>query len=375
VKLVLPSLVEGVDSRTWRSKQGSVQMLGAMAYCAPKQLGTALPSIVPKLSEILADPHPKVQSAARQALKEVSFQTSSLQLGMRRKFLPCLGLLVCTASRHDQLSCGKVCGKKDIRTSAYACLCPTASNCISRAVCVLQVGSVIRNAEVQELVPALLAAIADPNNKAKPALDTLLVTKFVNTVDAASLALIVPVVHRGLRDRSGDVKKKAARIVGNMCGLINEPKVSGPGSLSLSLCLSLSRARGHLSLLQPRCCRGQVASLFGVQDMAPYVPLLMPELQSALVDPLPEVRATAAKALGSLLKGMGEQHFQGLMPWLLATLKSEVRSLQLSCQFCRPVNLACFDRFRHINKRIWRTYWGTFCPDMCEGSRKQVVGV
>lgn len=64
------------------------------------------------------------------------------------------------------------------------------------------------------------------------------------------------------------------------------------------------------------------------QDMAPYVPLLMPELQSALVDPLPEVRATAAHALGSLLRGMGEQHFQGLMPWLLATLNSEVRTCQ-----------------------------------------------
>ena len=61
-----------------------------------------------------------------------------------------------------------------------------------------------------------------------------------------------------------------------------------------------------------------------MQDMAPYVPLLMPELQNALVDPLPEVRATAAHALGSLLRGMGEQHFQGLMPWLLSTLKSEV---------------------------------------------------
>jgi len=53
----------------------------------------------------------------------------------------------------------------------------------------------------------------------------LLDTVFINTIDAASLALIVPVVGRGLRDRSGDAKRKAARIVGNMCALINEPKV------------------------------------------------------------------------------------------------------------------------------------------------------
>ena len=61
------------------------------------------------------------------------------------------------------------------------------------------------------------------------------------------------------------------------------------------------------------------------QDMAPYVGVLVPDLQAALVDPLPEVRATAAKALGSLLRGMGEEHFQDLVPWLLTTLQSGVR--------------------------------------------------
>jgi hypothetical protein len=88
-----------------------------------------------------------------------------------------------------------------------------------------QVGSVIRNPEVQTLVPTLLAAISNPNTATRTALDVLLSTTFVNTVDTASLALIIPVVQRGLRDRSGDVKKRAARIVGNMCALINEPKV------------------------------------------------------------------------------------------------------------------------------------------------------
>lgn len=86
-------------------------------------------------------------------------------------------------------------------------------------------GSVIRNPEIRKLTPNLLAAIAEPDKNARKALDLVLDTTFVNTVDAASLALIVPVVHRSLRDRSGDAKKRASRIVGNMCALTNDPKV------------------------------------------------------------------------------------------------------------------------------------------------------
>ena len=119
VKLVLPAVLKGVEDKTWRTKQGSIQLLGAMAHCAPKQLSTCLPTIVPRLGEVLADPHPKVGAAAKQALDEV--------------------------------------------------------------------GSVIRNPEVGRLVPTLLAAVADPSKNNKVALDTLLSTVFINTVDAASL--------------------------------------------------------------------------------------------------------------------------------------------------------------------------------------------
>eukprot|EP00967_Tisochrysis_lutea_P022188 scaffold25300_cov21-Tisochrysis_lutea.AAC.1 len=38
-----------------------------------------------------------------------------------------------------------------------------------------------------DLVPYLLSAIADPNHATKPALEVLLQTVFVNTIDAASL--------------------------------------------------------------------------------------------------------------------------------------------------------------------------------------------
>jgi HEAT repeat protein len=152
-----------------------------------------------------------------------------------------------------------------------------------------QVGSVIKNPEILSLVPTLLLALTDPNDHTKYCLDILLQTTFINSVDAPSLALLVPIVHRGLRERSAETKKKAAQIVGNMCSLVTEPK-----------------------------------------DMIPYIRMLLPEVKKVLVDPIPEVRSVAARALGSLIRGMGEENFTDLVPWLLETLKSDNSNVERS---------------------------------------------
>lgn len=48
------------------------------------------------------------------------------------------------------------------------------------------------------------------------------------------------------------------------------------------------------------------------------------------MDPIPEVRSVAARALGSLIRGMGEENFPDLVPWLLDTLKSDGSNVERS---------------------------------------------
>ena len=150
------------------------------------------------------------------------------------------------------------------------------------------IGSVIRNPEIQAIVPVLLEALQDPAKKTSSCLATLLDTKFVHFIDAPSLALIMPVVQRAFQDRSTETRKMAAQIIGNMYSLTDQ------------------------------------------KDLSPYLSTIIPGLKASLLDPVPEVRSVSARALGAMVRGMGESSFDDLLPWLMQTLTSETSSVDRS---------------------------------------------
>lgn len=216
VKKMIPVAVSNLDEISWRTKRGSVELLGNMAYLDPAQLSASLSTIVPQIVAVLNDSHKEVRKAADQSLNRF--------------------------------------------------------------------GEVIRNPEIQKLVPILIKAIGDPTKYTEEALDALIQTQFVHYIDGPSLALIIHVIHRGMRDRSANTKRKACKIVGNMAILVD------------------------------------------ANDLIPYLQQLVDEVEVAMVDPVPNTRATAARALGALVERLGEEKFPDLIPRLLSTLSDDTKS-------------------------------------------------
>lgn len=76
VKQVLTPILSSLPNEAaWKSRQESIRLLGMMAHCAPKQLASCLPQVVPALMQAGSDPHPKVKESAKAALLDISSGT------------------------------------------------------------------------------------------------------------------------------------------------------------------------------------------------------------------------------------------------------------------------------------------------------------
>lgn len=85
----------------------------------------------------------------------------------------------------------------------------------------------ISNKDIERFIPELIKCIAKPENVPET-VHLLGATTFVTEVQEPTLALMVPLLDRGLAERDTAIKRKSAVIVDNMCKLVDDPNVVAP---------------------------------------------------------------------------------------------------------------------------------------------------
>ncbi|KFA78837.1 hypothetical protein S40288_05502 [Stachybotrys chartarum IBT 40288] len=103
--------------------------------------------------------------------------------------------------------------KKDVKERAYKTM---------ETICQL-----IVNRDIERFIPELIKCIAKPENVPET-VHLLGATTFVTEVQEPTLALMVPLLDRGLAERETAIKRKTAVIVDNMCKLVDDPNIVAP---------------------------------------------------------------------------------------------------------------------------------------------------
>jgi hypothetical protein len=248
-------------------------------------------SMVTELLEAVADPDSNVSECADDAAKELMAKLSGVGL---RQLIPRLveGLASDSAKKRvpplNFIGYVAFCSPKqlaaalpEIMKHIRGCLFDV-NNAVSVAAsnALRRVAGVVSNPEIQEHVELILNAMRSPSTETESALDALLYTRFINMVDPASLALIVPVLSRGLGTQVAHTRPKAAQIVAAMVSLVSDPRA-----------------------------------------LLPYTDELVRLLEEASQDPSTEARTTAAKAAAALASAIGGGLVDEICQWAFGVLQ------------------------------------------------------
>lgn len=87
-----------------------------------------------------------------------------------------------------------------------------------------KVCQLIVNKDIDRFIPELIKCIAKPENVPET-VHLLGATTFVTDVHEPTLAIMVPLLDRGLAERETAIKRKSAVIVDNMCKLVEDPQI------------------------------------------------------------------------------------------------------------------------------------------------------
>lgn len=201
LKSLLPAIfAELVVEKKWQIRELALKCLSKFSAIAPKQMGDALPEVIPEVTACMWDTKKQVKVAATEAMK------SALD--------------------------------------------------------------VIGNKDIEHMTDKILDAITKPK-EVPEIMHKMAGVTFVQSVESPALAMVVPLLLRGLREKKIATQRQSAVIINNMSKLVDNPL-----------------------------------------DAAPFLPLLLPALeQNAKSIADPEARDVTEKAVAQLnrLKGLADK--------------------------------------------------------------------
>ena len=143
------------------------------------------------------------------------------------------------------------------------------------------------NPDVAPAIPAVVNAICKPKETIQ-AIDELKATTFVATVDASTLAILCPILARGLKDKMALNKRSCCVVIENMSRLVETPKA-----------------------------------------VAPFGPLLVPELKKVVENvQFEEIRDAALKALNALTKALGHSDIESASSSIMQEENARIQAEQ-----------------------------------------------
>ena len=232
----LKAALEGTDAVKRESALAAVDALAQSGGVA------AEPYVISLLSSVLercADKVPSVRTVADATVRTIGATVNPDSL---KRLLPtlfdgmasarqwqtkeaALGVLKTFVERAPLQMCASL---TEVVPKVSECMWDTRPTVITTATATMTaVCSVVGNRDLEAFLPIIVACIAKPT-EVPDCIHKLSATVFVQEVETPALAIMVPLLERGLRERQTAIKRKTALIIDNMCKLVEDPTAAAP---------------------------------------------------------------------------------------------------------------------------------------------------
>ncbi|KAL9139152.1 elongation factor 3 [Amphidinium carterae] len=238
MKVEVESLVAKFGDK--KEAQAALEGIAAIAESKMAEAEPFLVAVIDKVLEATGDKDKKVSTAAAAAGKAIMEGMSCFafgacvpailaSLGVKAKppqkeatltivanlapsIKPAIGYeLVTLVGPVADLTCDI---KKEVKAAALACMTAIAE-CTG-------------NKDLEPFLPSVVQAAASSIDNTHKCVETLAGCIFVQNVETPALAVMLPVLSRGLNDKSEEVKRTCCQIVDNMCKVVEDPAAVVP---------------------------------------------------------------------------------------------------------------------------------------------------